>query len=229
MTPMKMKKLSGYLDNYIQNKLTKENVNNPIRVGCDCPGCGMVTTDTILMKTSKFGSFDQLKTVLEYEPDLEIKDNSGKTALFQVFVINDYKYPHTYDTVAKLNLLLESKANANAKSDNGFTPLMSIIQQTLYFDTTDYTLNMISELIKKSDVNHQASNDCNNVSALMIAAGLDELKIVQMLVDTGANISLKDFEGKSAIDYVKDTWTGTGKPRPNATAIRKYLTKKLQS
>jgi ankyrin repeat protein len=109
-----------------------------------------------------------------------------------------------------MNLLIEKKANVNATNRYGFTPLMCLNQQTRYIDPNEYTYQMIYNLIPKTNLDYQCEH---GYTALMIAAGLNELHIVIQLLKAHAHKNLTNFEQKTPYDFVSDKWSSTEKEK----------------
>jgi ankyrin repeat protein len=109
------------------------------------------------------------------------------------------------------------KADLEAKYVSGYTPLMEAV-----FLQNDIFVNYIADHVRKISGNNQArySNYINAKSsdgktALIIATlGNSDTKIIQILLEKGANPTLVDLHGKSVKDYapyavcqeVEDFW-----------------------
>ena len=104
-------------------------------------------SNTILMRASWSSgissSLDTVKLLLEYNPDLEIKSESGYTAL--CYTIEDMYDGSTIETV---ELLLKHGADINNTDINGRTVLMNIIINDFLFDK-----KIIKYLLENTKIN----------------------------------------------------------------------------
>jgi ankyrin repeat protein len=113
---------------------------------------------------------------------VDATDASGWTALMYAAVSN-----HS----GPVKLLLASKANPNHKSLNGDTPLMA---------------SAISRLFDEDLVHAGADLNAKNsvgTTVLMILAAAGEADEVRTALKAGADATLKDAMGRTALDYLR--------------------------
>ena len=95
-------------------------VHGLLRAGAD-PNATRETGESAIMTASRTGNLKAVKALLAYEPDLNRQENRrGQTALM-------WAIEQGHPQVAKL--LIERGADVNARSKNGFTPLLFAAQQ----------------------------------------------------------------------------------------------------
>jgi uncharacterized protein len=91
--------------------------------------------------------------------------------------------------LSRLQTLIVSGTNINAKDENGATPLMLASQA----DRADIVKVLISA---KADVNAKA---VNGVTPLIAASGMGHAKIVRLLVGAGADVNVSVESGATAL------------------------------
>lgn len=101
------------------------------------------------------------------------------------------------NNLASVRELVELGANINLPDSEGYTPLMEAV---LIQDT-----NIINFLCEKgAEINHQ--NELGHTP--LIQASIKGMKeIVPLLIEKGVNLSLKDKDGKDAIDYIGENFS----------------------
>jgi ankyrin repeat protein len=106
---------------------------------------------------------------------------------------------YAFDNLSLLNRLLEVGADINIQTGRGMTSLMMA--------TEEYDLKTFNALLEAgADVNVRSEK--SGFTALMYAVQGDEWlpvcdRILRSLVAAGADITIKDNRGRSAIDYTK--------------------------
>lgn len=103
----------------------------------------------------------------------------------------------TEGNTEKVERLLAEGADVNERYITGTTPLMFAISTTMNLDTINLLLNL------GADVNAQ-NND--GYTALILAVSNDNMNrfyVVNRLLDCGADKTLKDKYGRTALDYVE--------------------------
>lgn len=103
-----------------------------------------------------------------------------------------------------VSLMLEHGAQVNAESQDGSTPLMLAVQQSLAVENT----RMVEILLSQKGLNLNAQNRYG-ATALMLASGANEkkkgsLEIVKLLVGKGADKEIRDINAKKALDYASE-------------------------
>ncbi|MBI3589787.1 MAG: ankyrin repeat domain-containing protein [Candidatus Melainabacteria bacterium] len=132
------------------------------------------------------------------------KDVRGHTALMNAAFNNCYKI---------VQALINKGANVNVKTEGpagGYTALHAAIEGSVLEDT-DGNIGIINLLLK-----HGANiNGGDGFTPLMEAAIQANKEIVELLLSNGADPNLKDNEGHTALDFIKD-----GRAHGNTQLIR---------
>jgi uncharacterized protein len=134
------------------------------------------------MKAAAKGDVDAMKEVLSTNPEVDATDNSGWTALMYA-TVSGHSEP--------VQLLLKSGANPNHQSPNGDTALMaSAISRSFDQD------------LARAGANVNAKNSAGT-TVLMILAAEGEDDEVRDALNAGADATLKDTKGRTALDYLR--------------------------
>lgn len=170
-----------------------------------------------LLNATREGNFPKVQTLIEHEGFEEITDKNGLTLLMIASL---------HGHVAITNYLIKKGAKINHQDKHGFTALhlaaqeghLSIIKILLEngaaIDIVDDTgwpallvaiqyghLDIVREIISKDkNVNFQYSG----VTPLYIAVQNNELSIVQLLLEKGADPLVPTKIGETPIDLAKD-------------------------
>ena len=139
---------------------------------------------TPLIAAAAAGQREAVEYLIKNGTDVTAKDDLGKTALLHAMAANDRRLTE--------NLLSLNTRAINLPDNMGNTPLIYAAQN----GSTD---NIRVLLKYKVDPDYQ--NPANGLSALSAAAAAGQEKAAQMLVSEGANINLKDKEGRTALFY----------------------------
>ena len=107
-----------------QDLLVAHNINNE--------------TPSPITKAITDFDLDRLESLLNYDPDLNLKDENGETPLITAARVSNPK---------AIELCLEHGADANVQDGNGNIPLMIALQQKSQMS--------VGELIEASDLNHR--------------------------------------------------------------------------
>ena len=145
--------------------------------------------------TVKFPGMDPAATaslLLDHGATIEARNEDGSTPLMEAA-------DHGGTRVVKL--LLERGAHVDAKDNRGNTALIAAACGCAIIDMPDTFDSMKRLLGKGADVN--AKNDGGS-TALMFAAGWGRARIVQLLLDKGANIDTH-FHRRCATQHVNGT------------------------
>lgn len=139
------------------------------------------------------------KILIKSGADLDLQDNLGLTALA-------YSLLHDNDEMSKI--LIDSKADIHVK----------ITVKTGYMDVKNVTFLMLTtnpEIAKKLievGVNIDAQADfksymenmyLENITALILAIFNDNTPKAEVLINSGANVNIKDRYGRTALYYAK--------------------------
>ena len=147
-----------------------------------------------------------LRLLLEYGADPNVKDRSGRTPL-EIAIV--WCMPDV------VKLLLIYGADPNFKDERGITPLM----KTAILGIQDARpikdkLQIVMHLIDSgAQIDAKASN---GKTALMYATGNSRIEIVELLVSSGASLSIEDNMGNKACDIIDRAVT----PQQRATLQR---------
>lgn len=154
---------------------------------------------TPLMKAARMGNTPKIEDLLANRADIGAEDESGWTAL--MYAVASYR-------PEPIRLLLSAGADPNHVSINGDTPLMAAATVG----------NRLEELLAaKADINRQ---NRNAVTALMILASRGDPAKVGAALRHGANPTLRDAAGRTAIDYLKLRDCGTNPLGPDFVLMR---------
>jgi uncharacterized protein len=138
-----------------------------------------------------------------------------------------------------MRLLLAKGADPSHVLKDGSTPLMAaagIGDKAFMADpekndpTADERLQAVQLCLDRgADVNAVETPDAGGSTALHIAAGKGEDRIVQLLIDHGAKLDIKDKQGRTALDVANGVTHGPAFGPPpavhesTAALIRKYM------
>ncbi|MEK2689056.1 ankyrin repeat domain-containing protein [Bdellovibrio sp. GT3] len=142
---------------------------------------------TPLMAAAMNGNLQALKLILKLKPNLEQQNNLGDTALAMA-VSNDQ------DAAAKL--LIESGAKVDI-------PVLSENKDTLLITAAKSSEKTTQLILKKDKKTIDQKNALGNTALIeSILAGYTD--IATMLVKNGADVSVKNNDGKNALDLSKE-------------------------
>jgi ankyrin repeat protein len=139
---------------------------------------------TALMFAAREGMFDYVKILLEYDANVDEKNNNDETAL--MIAMNSTR------SADIIKMLLQFNPDVNIKNKWGNTALITSIIDGRKIEIIQLLLDA------KADIDTQ--ND-DNETALMYAAYDSQTKTVELLLNAGANTNLQDKNGKKAIDH----------------------------
>lgn len=150
-----------------------------------------------------------LRLLLEWGVNPNVRDSLGRTTLELAIL---WCLPHV------VKLLLIHGADPNLRDPNGITPLMKTAILGIQ-DARPMTekLQIIMHLIDKgAEINAQAPD---GKTALMYATGKARMEIVELLIHSGASLSITDNEGNQAQDIIS-----RGISEQQQTYLRRILT-----
>ncbi len=174
----------------------------------NCRNCGFEGRTALLNNVMNVDNSDPklIKYLLDHGADSNIPDPRGTTALMAAMAPNNiyYNSPNLAEIVA---LLLMAGVNLESRDSEGRTAVNYIE------DTT--TSRRLAMLIKGgANINNQPHK--TGVTLLMRAASnCAEQEYLEMLLQAGAESSLKSVEGKKAIDYALERATNSNSQKCN--------------
>ena len=169
-----------------------------IELGADpnqADGNGMTPLAAALMRDH----VPTIETLIAHGADLEVPGQQGYRPL--ALAIADQKYE-----AAKT--LMEGGADvSNAAGDQGLTPLMIVAAQTgpaegsIFLPGSTRPTDVAKALVDRgAKIDAQANN---GMTALMIAASSNSAPMIGLLMDAGADPSVKNAQGQTAEDVAK--------------------------
>ncbi len=150
-------------------------------------------TRPLLIEASEPGYEDTVKVLLDAGADPEIQDAQGRTGLL-LSVSQGFS--------ATVKVLLEKHANPNIKDNTGKTPLMMAAKngfRRIVRLLLDYDAN-----INALEYNEKSLDEVSSqMTALSYAARGGHAGIVSILLEHGADTSLRNNDGESAFDIAR--------------------------
>ncbi|RJR31412.1 hypothetical protein C4569_02195 [Candidatus Parcubacteria bacterium] len=135
--------------------------------------------DTLLSAAVKTGNEEVVSRLLNAGARIDMTDPYGQTALH---VASEFGH------LPIVNLLIENDANLDATDSNGITPLMAAVSRK--------NTAIASALIKAgADISPRSPGG----TALLIAAQLEHLPTVKLLVEAGSELDIKNDEVTSVL------------------------------
>jgi len=135
---------------------------------------------TQLHLACKDGSIELVKELLNQGVEINKQDSDGLTAL------------HLTKNSEILKILIEAGANPNLQDyRSGFTPLLDAM---VWLDEAKYTL-----LVPLTDLNLKSSF---GYTALMFSAIYHRLDDMKLLIDAGADLFMRNYEGMDFYDFL---------------------------
>ncbi|KAJ7691808.1 ankyrin repeat-containing domain protein [Mycena rosella] len=171
-----------------------------------------VYDETPLSLASQYGRPGTVRLLLERGANLEARDLKGLTPLHASLLGGG---DQTRSEVVRL--LIQYGANVNARSNRGYSPLHSVAMWDRNASTVSLLLDhgvdieaRISTLhsacwrghsnVVRVLLEHDASNDKDCWTALHCACSTHHPNIVRILLEHGANIQVRNAEGRTALD-----------------------------
>jgi len=160
----------------------------------------------------KFGSTPLLTAVLRIDPDMvEVLVDAG-AAVNVKSSVNPLVAPMVYaagnpnpldhrKSVSIIKYLLDHKGDINFASANGTTPLMAAAQKSDQSDGYDRAALLIGKGARLDQANDKGE------TALMLAAGAGNEKLVKLLVEKGADVQKKSGAGETVVNYARRAGT----------------------
>lgn len=146
-------------------------------------------------------------------------DMTGQTPFLRAAIAGDLRVMH---------LLLEHGADPNLATEDGTTPLMVAAGISWAFaETYDEGADALLEAVKLA---HSLGNDVNAVNSMGLraihgAANRGSNDIITWLAANGADITVADDEGRTAIEWAEGELTGARAPirKPDTIALLQQL------
>lgn len=160
------------------------------------------------MSASKFIDLINVSSVTEYlfsgiPDDVEMIVKRDKSVVNKYF--KGYGYPlHYYCGKIGSGIvatLLVNGADPDKVDHNGKTALLAAITGT--YNRKDALVSVIL-MLSKADVNKRGGSKVGRITPLMAAVQIDSVLIAKILLEHGANPSLKDSEGRTVFDMTDD-------------------------
>lgn len=158
-----------------------------------------------LHQATRMQDLKLMKKLLDYSIPIDSLDESGRTALS--YSINNKKEPMRRQiNIAVSKFLLDNGANPlyRNKIKNSFnsgTVLHSVCNAGDE-NLLELILIKLKQENKLSEINNASRNGL--MTPLMLAAANDNIPIIQILLNNGANPDIRSFSGKISLDYCND-------------------------
>ncbi|MBU1229760.1 MAG: ankyrin repeat domain-containing protein [Proteobacteria bacterium] len=154
----------------------------------------------------KLGSTPLLTAVTRIDPDMvevlvdagaaiNVKSSVNPLVTPMVFAAGNPNPLEHRKNVSILKYLLDHKGDINFPSSNGLTPLMAAAQKSDTSDGYDRASLLISKGAKLDQTNDKGE------TALMLAAGVGNEKLVKLLLEKGADAQKKNGAGETVMAY----------------------------
>jgi len=154
----------------------------------------------------KLGSTPLLTAAVRIDPDMvevlaeagaavNVKSTVNPLVTPMVFAAGNPNPLEHKKSVSIIKCLLDHKGDINFPSANGTTPLMAAAQKSDVSDGYDRAALLIGRGAKLDMANDKGE------TALMLAAGAGNEKLVKLLVDKGADVNKKNGAGETVVNY----------------------------
>ena len=143
---------------------------------------------TALMTASASGVPRSIALLLEHGANIDARNKTGSTSLEKAIVLKRFENAKT---------LIEAGANVNTKDKNGATPLLKLCHIFKVLDNLEGAIE-VCKLLLKHGAHVNAIRTDFNTTPLMIAAAWGTSELVELLLEHGADIGLKNNKGLTA-------------------------------
>jgi uncharacterized protein len=139
---------------------------------------------------------DMVETLVEGGAVMDVRTAASNLTPLVMAASNPDPFKHkTYITIMKY--LLGRKADVNFQSLDGRTPLIAAAMNA----DQDQALEKVALLLERGAKTDMVKH--GGETALMLAAGRGNDKVVKLLIDKGTDVNLKNGAGESAMSYAK--------------------------
>jgi ankyrin repeat protein len=141
---------------------------------------------SLLIKAAQSGNPEMVREILRYKPELEKRDNEGKTALLWVGKKSYAEEKEEYDGafIECLRLLAKAGANVNARDENGNTPLHDPASADFAAELLKLGANVNARNYDGQTPLHRAVEDVS-------------YEVVKLLLSKGAETNAQDKNGRT--------------------------------
>jgi len=158
------------------------------------------SSDSLLMTACSYGNSDMVKLLLTYNPNIDYQDERGNNAL-NLAIDNMWHYKEM------VPLLLEAGADPDTKAGAGRTAQKT---STVLSKITSLTLNnkseeeyQIIEMFFSYGADPNIAHKTAGTTLLMQAVFKADVRLVKLFLEHGADLDLKDNQGRTALDIAK--------------------------
>ena len=137
-----------------------------------------------LYSAAEIGDDELVKTILEAQPELISEKDKYEFSILHGAVMSESE--------ELIKFLIKNGADVNAKNDEGITPLHIVLYPEI-----------AQILIAHGAVINAVSKNGDTPLHVMAAEGDQTLDVVELLLENGADKSIKDKQGKTAFDIAK--------------------------
>jgi len=155
-----------------------------------------------IIRAARFGDLTKLKVCIESGISVDHVDPAGETALFHVIGSGSSE---------AFELLIENKANIQLRDRSGD----SLLHKAATFNRENFSNRLIELGIEVNSTNKVGS------APLHYAVRSGNKGIVQLLIDKGAKIDLRDMDSKTSIEVAQEMSERKGLSDPMGRPISK--------
>lgn len=159
---------------------------------------------------------DVVKLLIQYGADVEAKDSQGYAPIhYPAFALDAggvsvEPKDNRDEIIGTLKILVENKANINAKTKDGETPLLTLFNEDFMLLYYLYKFDIFEALISLgADVNAQDKKGNTVLHTIMEYVANDPSSIydyddeIKLLLEHGANPAIKNKAGNTVIDIIE--------------------------